>query len=68
MICIKNGQIHDAVTEEAFLGDILIEDGKIKEIGAGLAASAGLWAAGENGGDPCNGRTQDIQVIDATGL
>ena len=30
MICIKNGNIHDAVHKEAYVADILIDDGKIK--------------------------------------
>ena len=29
MICIKNGKIHNAIQEEAFIADILIENGKI---------------------------------------
>lgn len=37
MICIKNGCIHNAVTEEVFQADILVEDGKIKAIGSELA-------------------------------
>lgn len=36
MLCIKNGNIHNAIVEEAFVADILIEDGKIKEIGENL--------------------------------
>ncbi len=33
MKCIYNGYIHDAVHEQPFYGKILIDDGKIKEIG-----------------------------------
>ena len=40
MICIKNGNIHDGIKEEAFVADILIEDGKIKAIGENLALDA----------------------------
>ena len=29
MICIKNGTIHNAVQEESFVADILIENGKM---------------------------------------
>ena len=36
MLCVKNGMIHDAVHEEAFRGDILVEDGKIRAIGENL--------------------------------
>ena len=31
MLCIRNGRIHDMVHPEAFVGDILIENGKIVE-------------------------------------
>ena len=41
MLCVKNGLIHDAVNREAYQGDILIEDGKIKAIGKELALEAG---------------------------
>ncbi|MDO5423320.1 MAG: amidohydrolase [Eubacteriales bacterium] len=34
---IKNGMIHDAVHPEAFQADILIEEGKIREIGQNLS-------------------------------
>lgn len=36
MICIKNGRIHDAVHEAAYVGDILVEDGVICAIGSEL--------------------------------
>ena len=32
MLCIKNGLIHDAVSDKPYYADILIENGKIKEI------------------------------------
>ena len=41
MICIKNGTIHNAVQEESFVADILIADGKIKEIGQNLTVPEG---------------------------
>ena len=34
MLCIKNGLVHDAVTEEPQIADILIENGKITAIGS----------------------------------
>lgn len=37
MICIKGGLIHDAVNPTAWEGDILIENGKIKEMGTELS-------------------------------
>ena len=36
MLCIKNGTIHTAVAPEPFTGDILIENGKIRAMGAVL--------------------------------
>lgn len=41
MLCVKNGLIHDAVNQETYQGDILIEDGKIKAIGKELALEEG---------------------------
>lgn len=38
MLCVKNGMIHDGIHPEAFRGDILVEDGKIKAIGENLEA------------------------------
>lgn len=38
MVIIKNGNIHNAVVEKPFKADILIENGKIKEIGENLCA------------------------------
>lgn len=38
MLCIKNGTIHTAVSREAVVADIMIEDGKIVKIGTGLNA------------------------------
>ena len=35
---IKNGMIHDAIHEEAYQADILVQNGKIAAIGANLAA------------------------------
>lgn len=37
---IKNGLIHNAVEREPFIADILVEDGKIKAIGANLSVDA----------------------------
>ena len=36
MICIKNGNIHNAIQQESFVADILTENGKIKAIGTQL--------------------------------
>ena len=41
MICIRNGNVHNAIIPEAFMADILIADGKIKEIGRNLAVPEG---------------------------
>ena len=36
MLCIKNGLIYTMAEKEPFKGDVLIEDGKIRRIGADL--------------------------------
>lgn len=41
MICIKNGMLHNAICQEAFQADILIEDGKIARIGTDLEIPEG---------------------------
>lgn len=49
MILIKNGTVHDAVHREPYKADILVEDGKIVEIGENLAADCAVFdAAGLN--------------------
>ena len=40
MICIKNGTVYNAITPEGVIADILVENGKIKEIGANLSVGA----------------------------
>ena len=39
-LLLKQGTIHNAVDEEAFVADILIEDGKIKKIAPVRAKSS----------------------------
>lgn len=41
MLCIKNGNIHDAVHREPFRGDILVENGKIRALGENLTIPQG---------------------------
>ena len=48
MTVIKNGLIHDAVKEEAYRADILIENGKIKAIGTGFEDDDVIDAEGMN--------------------
>ena len=38
MLCIKNGTVHDAVHEQPYSADILVENGKIAAIGEKLSA------------------------------
>jgi len=40
MICIKNGTVYNAITPEGIVADILVENGKIKEIGPNLSVGA----------------------------
>lgn len=56
MICIKNGTIHTAVDPEPFVGDILIENGKLAKIIRRDADGRGAQAA------------EGVRVIDAGGL
>ncbi len=49
MLCIKNGTIHTAISPETFIGDILVDAGKIVRIGTNLEIPEGtrvLDAAG----------------------
>ena len=39
-VLIKKGTVHNAIQEEAFQADILVEDGKIRQIGTNLTAGA----------------------------
>lgn len=41
MLFVKNGMIHDAIHPEAFLADILAENGKIRAVGENLAVPDG---------------------------
>ncbi len=41
MLCVKNGLIHDGIHREAFIGDILVENGKIRAIGEALEVPEG---------------------------
>ncbi len=41
MICIQNGTLHDAVHPQPYQADILVKNGKIARIGAGLEVPAG---------------------------
>ena len=41
MLCIKNGLIYTMAEKEPFKGDVLIEDGKIRRIGADLEIPEG---------------------------
>lgn len=40
-LLIKGGEIHDAVHEKGFIGDILVRDGKIEKIGKSIKAHKG---------------------------
>lgn len=41
MLVVRNGRIHNAIQPEAFVADILVEDGKIVKIGTGLEVPEG---------------------------
>ena len=45
MLLIRNGMIFDAVHREPYTADILVKDGKIAEIGAGLTADCPTFDA-----------------------
>ena len=40
MLCIKNGNIHNAIQEDAFVADILVENGKIVKIEENIEVTA----------------------------
>ena len=42
MICIKNGNVHNAISPEAFQADILIDNGKIAKISTDLEIPEGV--------------------------
>ena len=42
MLCVRNGLLHDAIREEAYQADILVENGKIKAIGEHLETEEGV--------------------------
>ena len=44
-LLLKQGTIHNAVDEEAFVADILIEDGKIKKIAPVLWMHTAIWGS-----------------------
>ena len=46
MLCIKNGTVYDAVHEQPYSADILVENGKIAAIGEKLSADQVIDAAG----------------------
>lgn len=51
MLCIKNGKIHDMVNPQPYIGDILVDEGKIVKIGQGLEIPEGTEiydASGKN--------------------
>ena len=60
MLLIKNGEIHDAVNRESYMGDICVEDGKIKWIVPTDGAHGYSLATSEAG--------EGVEVIDARGL
>ena len=45
MILIKNGTVHDAIHREAYKADILVENGKIAQIGENLTADCEAYDA-----------------------
>ncbi|MBR2365857.1 MAG: amidohydrolase family protein [Oscillospiraceae bacterium] len=45
MLLIKNAKIYDAIHREPFLGDILVKDGKIAEIGTNLSCEGEVYDA-----------------------
>ena len=49
MLIVKNGNVHDAIHPEAFRGDILVENGKIKAIGENLEIPAGTQTVDAEG-------------------
>lgn len=65
MYLIKNGTLHTAVSRETFVGDVLLDGGKIVKIGKNLLESGGLSADDLNMADI---DMADVEIVDATGL
>ena len=49
MLCIANGNIHDMVSREPFVGSILVEDGRILRIGADVQPPEGCTVIDASG-------------------
>jgi len=49
MLLIKNVQIHDAINPNPYKGDILVENGKIAQIAADIAAPEGAEVVDASG-------------------
>ena len=49
MLCVKNGNVHDAIHEEAYRADILVEEGRIKAIGEHLETEEGVQSVEAEG-------------------
>lgn len=48
-LIIKGGEIHDAIHEKGFTGDILVKDGKIEKIGKSIKAPKGAQVVDASG-------------------
>ena len=59
MLLIKNGCIHDAVSREPYIADIVVENGKITAINTGTMISGALTDSIDN---------SEVEVLDIKGL
>ena len=59
MLLIKNGCIHDAVSREPYVADIVVENGKITAINTGTMISGALPDSIDN---------SEVEVLDIKGL
>ena len=68
MLWIKNGTVHDGVHREGYLADILVEDGKIKEIRGHMEGEHSMEEKHSMEGERSMEIPAGTEIVDASGL